>query len=255
MDTILAGVTAISLALAACMAVLLARLVREERRRSDARVAMLTELASGEDIETPRRRAAIRPGSTTRTAPASRSVALDDYEIRPIEAPAPVGPGFFQAEQQASAWPMRLVAAAAVVAVVAGLVFGWTAVRSDEPLTSTEVTAAPAAQPLELLSLGHQQQGAVLTVSGLVQNPRRAPPLIRVHATVLAFDAAGKLLASGRAPLDFTTLGPGDESPFILRVAAEGATRYRVGFRTEGDQPLAHVDRRNLDALARKESP
>ena len=250
MDTILASVTAVSLALAGCMAFVLARLVREERRRSDARVALLTELASTESTEAPVRRAAVRVASRTRTDPSSVSAAvLDDFEIRRVEAPSPVGASFFQPHQEPSAWPMRLVAAAAIVAVVTGVVFGWAAVRSKASRTSTEVATAPGAQPLELLSLAHQQQGAILTISGLVQNPRNATPLSRVEAAVAAFDADGKLLASGRAPLDFTTLGPGDESPFILRVAADGATRYRVSFRTDNDQPLAHVDRRNLARL------
>jgi hypothetical protein len=48
-------------------------------------------------------------------------------------------------------------------------------------------------------------------------------------------------------------LAPGEESPFLVRVKATNVARYRVSFRGEGDQPLAHVDRRNLDALARKE--
>ena len=46
-------------------------------------------------------------------------------------------------------------------------------------------------------------------------------------------------------PLDFTTLEPGDESPFVVtipNVASVG--RYQVSFRTESGL-LRHVDRRS----------
>jgi hypothetical protein len=69
------------------------------------------------------------------------------------------------------------------------------------------------------------------------------------------FGADGTLLASGRGPIDFAVLPAGDESPFLIRVNATGATRYRVSFRTGDGQPLPHVDRRALDAVARKELP
>ena len=46
MDTLLITVTGLSLAMALGMAVQLARLLREERRRSDARVAALIEMSA-----------------------------------------------------------------------------------------------------------------------------------------------------------------------------------------------------------------
>ena len=46
MDTILVVVTGLSLAMAGAMGALLVRMLREERRRSDARVALLEQLAA-----------------------------------------------------------------------------------------------------------------------------------------------------------------------------------------------------------------
>jgi hypothetical protein len=262
MDTILATVTAVSLALAVSMGVLVARLLREERRRSDARVALLTELAAGQHTPSVEIKPARAPRPASRPVAAPRpAAALEDLELRPGNAGTVPSAGLFQSsEPERSAWPLRVAAAAAMIAVLGAAGVGWSAFRGDEAAASAHVPPAPiaapiAAPPLELLSLAHQQQEGALTITGLVQNPRGASPLTRVQATVVAFDASGKLLATGRAPLDFTSLAPGDESPFMVRVAAEGATRYRVGFRGEDDQPLAHVDRRNPDSLARKEVP
>jgi hypothetical protein len=49
MDTLLLTVTVVSLALAGALGVLLARMVREERRRAEARVALLMDLAGANE--------------------------------------------------------------------------------------------------------------------------------------------------------------------------------------------------------------
>ena len=55
---------------------------------------------------------------------------------------------------------------------------------------------------------------------------------------------AGAFVASGRAGVDFTTLEPGDESPFVVVVpGAADVGRYRVSFRTDAGV-VQHVDRR-----------
>ena len=60
-----------------------------------------------------------------------------------------------------------------------------------------------------------------------------------------AFDKSGTFVASGRAPLDFTTLQAGDESPFVVTIPnVSEVGRYRVSFRTDGGM-LRHVDRRS----------
>jgi hypothetical protein len=66
-----------------------------------------------------------------------------------------------------------------------------------------------------------------------------------VVATVQLFDGDGALVASGRAPLDFTVLRPGDESPFVINVSiATRVAKYRIGFRSETGHVIGHVDRR-----------
>ena len=91
---------------------------------------------------------------------------------------------------------------------------------------------------------GGTRAGFVTTVvmSGL-DNPRG-----------LAFGPNGDFLTSSRAPLDLSTLAPGDESPFVISVPIEGeVSRYRIGFRTEAGAVVAHVDRRTPDALASRQ--
>jgi hypothetical protein len=234
MDIILVTVTLISLAIAGALAVLLARKVRDERRRADARVALLMDLAASNE---------------PRTQAASRF----DLELRPSTVTPAVG-NLFDEHQEESAWPRRVLAAGAVAVLVGGVVLTWSAIDRRASVVAPPATTSAAMQPLELLSLAHQQQAGTLIVSGLIQNLRSASALTGVQATVLVFGTDGALLATGRAPLDFTTLAPGDESPFVIRLPVTGAARYRVGFRGAHDETLAHVDRRN-SPLARKDAP
>ena len=67
---------------------------------------------------------------------------------------------------------------------------------------SATTTQAPAAAPLELLSLTSTRRGAELSVAGLVRNPSTGGALERVAAVVLFFDERGGFLTSARAPLD-----------------------------------------------------
>jgi hypothetical protein len=121
--------------------------------------------------------------------------------------------------------------------------------------------AASAAQPpavldsapLELVALHHTQQSERLVITGLVQNPRRGSAISHVVATAFLFGPDGAFLTSNRAPLDFTTLSPGDESAFVINVPVTGpVARYRIGFRTEDGRVIEHVDKRAPDALAQK---
>jgi hypothetical protein len=75
--------------------------------------------------------------------------------------------------------------------------------------------------------------------------------LSKVAATALVFAADGSFLASGRAPLDFTVLRPGDESGFVITVPVNApVARYRIGFRGEDGHVIGHVDRRTGSTLA-----
>jgi hypothetical protein len=94
----------------------------------------------------------------------------------------------------------------------------------------------------------HTRDGDNLTVSGLVRNPHAGAHATRVTAVILAFNRAGAFINSARAPLDFTTLEPGDESPFVVTIpSAADVGRYRVSFRTDAGV-IRHIDRRTSDS-------
>ena len=242
MNTILIAVTAVSLAMAAGMGAMLWRTLRLERRRSAARVELLEEMVAGRQHET-----------------AARTSSLGDFELRPGGPQGAADVHIFQEHQAPSAWPRRLAVAGGMAAVVCAVFLGWRGLGSPAPSNTQapgQGRASEIAQPLELLSLQHAQQSGALVISGLVQNPRGSAPLANVQATVMLFGADGSTLATSRAPLDFTTLGPGDESSFVIRVPSGAAVaRYRVGFRTAHDTVLHHVDRRNTETVAQRQAP
>jgi hypothetical protein len=263
MDTLLVAITGASLAMALAMGGLVVKLVREERRRSDARVAALMEMAGTRDGVVPR-------VSAPRVAPARRTQGLqpravtleaaevpDDLDL--VLSPTPPVAGvsdLFAEPPRSSPWAARAAVAAALVAVVSGVGYG---LLSHGPATAPSSTGAAvpraeAGAPLELVSLQYSSENDRLTISGLVHNPGTGATLSGIVATAFAFAGDGELLASGRAPLDFTALAPGDESPFVVTISTAGrVARYRVGFRTGDGAVIAHVDKRSLgEAVARK---
>jgi hypothetical protein len=237
MDTILVAVTTISLAIAALLGVLLLRTARQEQRRSEARVNLLIDLAS------------------PKVVPMDRVPRFTDFDLAASTTSSIDSGALFQSHEEHAAWPRRIVIAGALAMSIGVAVLGWNVIGRPERAARPAQAEAIARPPLELLSLAHQQQDDAFVITGLVQNPHGAPTLSNVEATVMVFGGDGALLASGRAPLDFTTLTPGGDSPFVIRVAATGAAKYRVAFRDAQDQTLAHVDRRNPDAVARKDTP
>ena len=252
MDIVLIAVTGVSLALAAAMGVLLAHMVREDRLRADARVQLLEELAAG-GRGADAVRANVLRYSDVPSAPAAQDLPLraDRFRARATPPAQPAGPAvvplqrtdLFQDDHEPSAWPRRIAVIGSLAAVLALAIFAWTEVRV--PSGAPPAAAAEAAASLELLSLRHAREGNTLTVTGLVQNPKGAAALSNVYATVFIFGPGGTFITSGRAPLDFTSLSAGDESPFVVRVPVSGeVSRYRVGFRGPDDRVVGHVDRR-----------
>lgn len=263
MDILLTAVTALSLLMAAAMALVVMKLLRDERRRSDARVAALMEMASTDvpaqadfplkPEATPKVTGSFRLQPETRpvrshAGPAAR---LDDLDLRPGTGEVAGVGDLFAEPERSSPWGRRLAVIASLAAVVATT--GWVLFGSESRVASQQqahltppAAAATTPPPLELLSLRHTQESGRLTITGLVQNPRGAAPLTRVVATAFAFGPDGTFLASARAPLDFTSLGGGDESPFVVTVPVTGTVaRYRVGFRAEDGTVIAHVDKRS----------
>lgn len=272
MDTLLMAVTVMSLAMASAMAFLVMRLLRDERRRSDARVAALAELAAEAPQAPPapvakttadRERAARLHADVMNQLAASGALEPEpdagDLALR-RDAPEVTGVGdLFSEPERSSPWGRRAAVIGALGAIV--LVAAFVLPRDAQPPVAAQpaapasAAASPAgAVPVELLSLAHAQEPGRLTVSGVVLNPRTGSPLERVTATAFAFDTNGTFLASGRAALDFTTLAPGEESPFVVTMPVTGeVARYRVGFRAEDGTVIAHVDKRSdAPTLAQK---
>jgi len=211
MDTFLLTITITSLAAVVVFAGITWRLLADDRRRANARVAVLGAAIDASD------------------APAAQAPEATRAEIFGA-TPPPVG--------------SRPLVKLAAIAAMAVLLIVIAAMSSNEPGPggTPEATAAPA-ETLELLSMRYARTGETLTVSGLVRNAGNTPAE-HLTAVVFAFDRDGGFLASGRAPLEFARLGAGDESPFqvaIPRLADVG--RYRVSFRTEAGT-VPHVDRR-----------
>jgi hypothetical protein len=221
MDSVLVIITTISLVLAVAMGIIVFRVLRDESQRADARVTLLSAAARDDDpllLQEP-------DDSVPSVAPHPPGIAA--------------GSLFSQAEHD-SPWLRRVGAAAVLAGVVA--VAGYAGMKNAGPPAPPAGVQAP---PLELLALRHLPQQDALIVSGTVRNPRPGATVSDVIVTAALFSADGSLLAGARAPLDFPTLAPGDESPFVITVPVKGTVaRYRVGFRSPDGSVMAHVDRR-----------
>jgi hypothetical protein len=311
MVTVLMVVTLVSLVMTIALSVLVIRLMREERRRSDARVEALAQIADADHADRTVRadgadamsaaaepvytraverapEVAFQPKSTAARTPPPAPVAIPTTRV--IQAPPPPPPApvpvqtrrlvvdesaydydslddmrgsttasadLFRVAPQRSPWPSRLGVAAviATLVVTVGLALrsrsATTAALASLTAASTRPTSSDGSGLLELMSLKHVQDADTLTITGLVQNPRDGVALPKVVATALLFGADGTFLASGRAPLDFTVLRPGDASGFVISVPVTApVARYRVGFRGDDGRVIGHVDRRGTTTMA-----
>src|SRR6186997_2665085 len=115
MESVLIVITLGSLAMTIALALLLARLVRAERRRSDARVAMLRDLAD----DTARQQAEhINPAADWDRSELVTD-DIDDFDPADRIGSRPSA-DLFVRPQARSAWPRRILVAA-TIALVAGL--------------------------------------------------------------------------------------------------------------------------------------
>ena len=231
MDTTLVGVTLLSLAMSAALSVMVWRMLRDERARSEARVTALAALSA-------------------------RPVARPTQDLSLRQAPASVG-ALFAEPEQTSPWGNRFAVMAGVGLVMASIVLFALAARGPKstvaaaPAQAGHATAAAPVAGLELISLRDARQANSLTITGLVHNPRTGQALTRVTVTAYTFDDKGSFLASGRALIDVTALAPGDESPFVVTVpVTETVARYRIGFRGEDGRVIAHIDKRHQVPVA-----
>jgi hypothetical protein len=273
MDTS-AFVATLTTSLAIGSTIVLVRLLRQDRQRSEARVAALVTLsARPAPLSVPamtfdqppvrlerRPRTAPVPAARTiaapKAAPAPRGTALNVANIEIFRDTSPVEPAAASPELFEPAVPRArnnlffIGAGALALAAVIALSFGGAFTSGQQPAEETTASVAgPAtatAAPLALLALRHEQSAdGTLVISGIVRNPAGSAPRQRLFAAASLVDAEGGLVATARAPLDFTILAPGEESPFVVRVSgANGVARYRIGFRDAEGASVAHLDRR-----------
>ena len=259
MDTVLLGITVVSLALALVMSVTAWRLMRDDKRRSAARIAALSA-AAGDDVaayqfpELPMAEPAVEP----RAARAPWKPAAPMAPPMPVEAPEPTlthATGFLGSTsiERDNGGRQRSLAIAAFV--LFALMSGGLVWMMSSPEGTSAVAVGPNS-PLELVSLSHARQNEKLAVSGLVRNPVNGKPVERLSAVVFLFDRMGTFVTSSRAHVDFLKLGAGDESPFVVAIDAPATvSRYRVSFRTD-DGVVPHIDRRgDSPAPAEGEQP
>lgn len=229
MEITLIAVTLLSLFLAIFMGLVAWRLVEEERRRSDARIAALA--------------AELRPGGE----PAANEVPDRSAPELPTDSPdadgSTAGGGLFSPppEPASTGWARvaALGGAAVVVLAVVATVFLLPATDDGDAAAAAE----DIRPPLDLIDLRHVEEGPFLDISGSVRNPVAAAPVEHLAVVAVAFDEAGTRVATRRTPVEHPALAAGADSPFIVRLLAAGISRYRISFLL-GDTTISHVDRR-----------
>ena len=233
----------ISLIAAAGFAVLAWHVVREDRLRSNARVAALASTSFDDEA--------------TSVAPdiANGAETISAFNRTAEERAPSLLEG--QRPEAMRGHPLVKVAVGFAMSVALIVFIAMSGERHDArpapaaPAAPAPLAAAPQEGTLELLSMRNERNGDTLSVTGLVRNAGAAPAKGLI-AVVFAFDRGGNFVASGRAPIDFVTLASGDESPFRVTIPhVTDVGRYRVSFRTESGV-VRHVDKRaSLQAATR----
>ncbi len=208
MNALLLAVTLVSLVATAISLAVAWRVVRDDRRRSEARVAALSE--------------AIYEQATDR--------------------PVDVAPLFEHASPRSTTRLTVVALGTCAAAIIAGLTL--MAARTPTKDASAPPHAVDGGAPLELLALEHDREGNQLIVRGLVRNPANGATRDGLTAVVLAFDRSGDLVASARGAVPAAHLTANETTRFLVRIpGAADVSRFRVSFRT-GTHVEAHVDHR-----------
>ena len=248
MEFVLGTSTLLALATAVAMGVVTWRLVREERRRSAARLAALAaELqrrqSTPRDPRSAGRPSAVEPAATRTTTAVPVDVTIRGTEPPPAtNEPGARGVDLFGTPVDATGgWSRRLAGLGVagivlLVAVLAAIVTSSAGNREGE-------TAATDQVPVELLALNHEREDGLLAISGTIRNPLDGKVATHVIVLVMAFDRDGVMVATQRAPLELETLPPGGESPFAISLPAKRASRYRISFLID-ETTVPHIDHR-----------
>ena len=270
MNTVLLVITIVSVITAIVALVSARRMRRVERERSEARVAALAHAADthgsidggwtsvgGEWQWSP---APERPRdsgfaiSAARPPREERAVAPADQAFEQVlDIGSPVAASsdrFFGSveREESSGSRLPMFAAAALILMLGGTLFFLnTSVWNDQAATESRLNAA---EPLELLALGHARETSALTITGTVRNPPSGVKVEGLTAVISLLDRGGALVSTKDVPLDYRALGPGEEAPFKVSIPDPGSVaRYRVSFRA-GTDVVPHVDRRTGTKLA-----
>ena len=217
-------VTILALLMTIAMGMVTSRLVREERRRSAARLAALT-------TELKRHGSDTQPSTETTE---SSVMAGDAKGVLPTE--------LFGPRAEPTDGYLRRAAGIAVAGLVLVAVISTALVVSPGDSEADAGTDANRT-PVELLALAHEQQDGSLAITGTVRNPLDGPDERRLSVLAMAFDDTGTMVARGRAPLALERLAPGTESAFVVSLPTEHASRFRISFVVD-DTTVPHLDRR-----------
>lgn len=262
-DIILVTVTVISLVIASVMSVITWRVLRQDRRRTEAYAADLTAAADADQagdaaIEAPERVVPVRRAQAARRPEAGDS----EEEAGPLwtdlvisravpvaaEAHAAPLPDLFLAPAPMRSNGRRLVLAVGLGSAVLLVLFAVVLAFNRRPAldAAQSPAAARVAAPLELVVLDHARTGDRLSIHGLVRNPAAGSAVRGLNAVVFLFDRDGRHLSTVQAPVLERVLGPGGETSFEVPVeAGQRVARYRLTFRVDA-APVPHVDRRAL---------
>ena len=237
MEQLLVLVTLVSVAVATCTSLLAWRLRLGERARAAARVNALASAIEDEGsmsttLDGPEAEVLVQAavGAAAPPAPAPAPRAGADVVAHDASIATPRAAGMFAASQRPGDAPRRLAPAVAVGALIVLGAAGILLLAGGTRGEAAAVTARADA-PVELLSLRHARQDGQFEITGLVRNAADGPVRERLTAVALLFDKQGTFQASGRALVDFTRLGAGEESPFRVSLADQVASAARTAAR------------------------
>ena len=245
-------VTLIAVAVAIAAAAYAWRISNADRQRSEARVAALAaEIDRGDPVDHLRQGYGGQEGGQYSPAEAghynpAEAGHYDSAGAGHYDPAGEVAPAMFERAPRSGLQgrPLLKVGVGFAMAVLVIVLIAMSGEReraaADAPRAATQEQPG---QGLELLSMRHARAGDALTVTGLVRN-RGTAASASIMAVVFVFDRDGAFVASGRAPLEFTAIAPGDESPFRVTIPeVKDVGRYSLSFRTQAGI-VPHVDRR-----------
>lgn len=272
-------ITVVALVMAASLALFAYRLMQEEQRRSDARVALLTAALDGEGApptpqvvyveDDPRPTRWFRSEQLPETQPVTAGdlqAAVDALHAPQDAAPQAAGAvetrssGLFaeipEARPADARGAIALIGVVLVGALALGYVWFGRPAPSASATTPAQTTASPGAAvtpavaaaggvPIDLVALAHEQRAGVIVVRGEIRNPIAGSDRAALVAHVTLLDQAGAVLGSGRAPVATTRLRPGDLTAFSVELPSRAdVRRYRVTFHGADGRLVPHADKR-----------